>query len=941
MSKTEAKTRQEHIDLELSLAGWDVHDPISVIQELDIKLNSGSDIKVEENEEGYSKSSGHQFSDYALISSGKPIAVIEAKKTSKDPKVGKEQALQYSQNLKKQNGGDYPFIFMSNGYEHRFWEYDFYPDVRVYGFPTKEDFEWMQLKRESRKPLSVELINTSIVERYYQFEAIRKVLEGIEAKKREFLLIMATGTGKTRTAAALFDVLLRAKWAKRILFLVDRIALQEQSYDAFNEHIPSEPIYPKSGDVGLPKDRRIYVQTYQTMLNILQNATSAKDYISPFFFDVIIADESHRSIYNTYKQVLDYFYAIKIGLTATPTDRIDHNTFELFNCQSCLPTYAYTYEEAVSHNPPYLCDFEVLNIQSKFQVDGITGEKLTEDQRDDLKVEGIDPDDINFEGTDLERTVTNAGTNALIVREFMEECIKDSTGTIPGKTIFFCVSKDHARRVEDIFNRLYPEYHGKLARVIVSEDRYVHGKGGILDQFKKENFPRIAISVDMLDTGIDVREIVNLVFAKPVYSFVKFWQMIGRGTRVLEDDIHKRKPWCTEKSKFLILDYWDNFNYFKVKPKGKEPGEQIPLPVRMFKTRVKELSLCRMQGDKKTTDRVILEIKQDIESLPKNNVVVKDAAKDISFVTEDTFWNRLNDSDLDYLSKIIAPVMRTKSDIDFNSMRFELELIELHIAMLEENTDKIKVIEESILNQIASLPLTINTVAVEKDFIEELLEGETLISNFDFESLRNTSNKLSPLMRYKSKSHTFVTKLSLSDLTAKKEYIDFGPGNERMTTLAYREKAEQIIRELEASNLVIQKIKRGDEISEQEIKELGQILESQKLPITEEFLRKVYDHKTATFVQFIKSIFGLEKLESWAETVETKFSNFIKHHNTLTSLQIQFMQTLKTFILQNRKVERADLVSRPFTQLDPNGIRGVFKAQEVEEIIEFARKLVA
>lgn len=320
----------------------------------------------------------------------------------------------------------------------------------------------------------------------------------------------------------------------------------------------------------------------------------------------------------------------------------------------------------------------------------------------------------------------------------------------------------------------------------------------------------------------------------------------------------------------MIIDCWSNFSFFKLKPKGKEPGKQVPLAIRMFKTRVKELSLCRLQNNNKITERVICEIKHDIESLPRNNVVVKEAAKDISFVSEESFWTRLNDGDLDYLSKVVAPVMRAKSDIDFDALRFAMALIELHIAMLEENADKIKLIEESILLQIAGLPLTINTVAIEKDLIEQLLHAETSVTNFGFDSLRNISKKLAPLMRYKSKSPSVVTKLSLADLTVKKDYIEFGPSNERMTTLAYREKAEQIIRELEANNPVIQKIKRGEEISDLEIKELGQILESQKLPITEEFLRKVYDHKTATFMQFIKSILGLEKLESWVETVETE-----------------------------------------------------------------------
>ncbi len=244
---------------------------------------------------------------------------------------------------------------------------------------------------------------------------------------------------------------------------------------------------------------------------------------------------SHRSIYNTYKSVLDYFNAIKLGLTATPRDHIDHDTFKVFECDAGNPTFAYAYEDAVNHVPPYLCDFEVPKVRSKFQLEGIKGETLPMPVQKQLIIEGLDVEDINFEGTDLERKVSNSGTNALILREFMEESIKDESGVLPGKTIIFAISKAHAYRLQELFDSMYPEHKGKLARVLVSEDRYVHGKGGLLDQFRNQDMPRIAISVDMLDTGIDVREIQNLVFAKPVYSYVKFWQMIGRGTRVLDE----------------------------------------------------------------------------------------------------------------------------------------------------------------------------------------------------------------------------------------------------------------------------------------------------------------------------------------------------------------------------------------------------------------------
>ncbi|MCB0321105.1 MAG: hypothetical protein KDD60_09275, partial [Bdellovibrionales bacterium] len=500
-----------------------------------------------------------------------------------------------------------------------------------------------------------------------------------------------------------------------------------------------------------------------------------------------------------------------------------------------------------------------------------------------------------------------------------------------------CISKDHARRVEEILNKLYPEYGGNLARVIVSEDRFAQD---LLKQFKKNDFPRIAISVDMLDTGVDVREIVNLVFAKPVYSYVKFWQMIGRGARVL-DVPEKRKAWCKEKDKFLIIDCWANFEYFKLRPRGKEPGEQIPLPVRMFRTRIKQLEVAQKANSSEVIASAICALREDIASLPRNNVVVREAAKDIAAVIKDEFWRKLSKADLEFLRVHIAPIMRARSEVDFKAMRFEIEVVELSTALLEKNQDQVQLIRDSIISQVNELSLTVNVVEAEHDLIEEIINPYNDWSDISNDWLNSLTKKIAPLMRYREGTPSQVMKLSLADLTAEKNYVEFGPKNERMTTLAYREKVEQFIRELEANNPVIQKLKAGAEISPSEVKELAKLLESHRVPVTEELLRKVYDHKTASFVQFIQHILGLKKLESWAETVEAKFDEFLARHNTFGQLQIQFLQTLKTFILQNRKVERQNLVDRPFTQIHPNGIRGVFKPTEIDEVVEFIEKLVA
>ncbi|MCK5607257.1 DEAD/DEAH box helicase family protein, partial [Candidatus Pacearchaeota archaeon] len=532
---------------------------------------------------------------------------IEAKKTSEDPEKGKRQALNYAEKIAETQNIPIPLVFYTNGYDIYFWDSQRYPPRKVFGFPTIADIERILFLRDNVKPLSSNLINPSISGRPYQIQAIRSVLEKMEQQRRQFLLVMATGTGKTRTCMGLLDVLMRANWTQKVLFLVDRVALAQQAIEAIQEHLPNAPYWPKQGEKTFKADRRIYVTTYPTMLNLIQQDVCP---LNPHYFDMIVADESHRSVYNVYKNIFDYFDAVQLGLTATPKDHIDHNTFEMFDCENEMPTFAYSYQEALDNVPPYLCDFEALSIKTKFQAEGINSETISENDMIKIIRDGEDPDLYNFEGTDLEKKVSNRGTNTVIVREFMEESIKDPSGVLPGKTIFFAISKKHAYRLCEVMNNLYPEYKGRLAEVILSDVKGVHGKGGLLDQFKNQDMPRIAISVDMLDTGIDIREPVNLVFAKPVFSYTKFWQMIGRGTRILEPE--KIKPWCPEKDKFLIMDCWQNFEYFKMRPKGKEPTATAPLPVRLFWARIEKLNIARTQKNEDIQTKIINCLRKDI-----------------------------------------------------------------------------------------------------------------------------------------------------------------------------------------------------------------------------------------------------------------------------------------------------------------------------------------
>ncbi|MGE3825784.1 MAG: DEAD/DEAH box helicase family protein [Bacteroidia bacterium] len=925
----EARTRKEIIDQRLKKAGWTVTDRTQVIEEFDIQLQVVL--------EPLTPYEGHQFSDYVLLGKdGKPLAVVEAKKTAVDAAIGREQAKQYCFNIQKTQGVELPFCFYTNGHDIFFWDLDNYPPRKVHGFPTRDDLERYAYIRKARKTLAGELINTKISGRDYQLRAIRAVMEAIEKRKKKFLLVMATGTGKTRTCIALVDALMRAGWAERVLFLVDRIALRDQTLDAFKEYLPNEPRWPKQGEKTIASDRRIYVSTYPTMLNVIRDE---KDTLSPHFFDLVVVDESHRSIYNTYQEILDYFNTITLGLTATPTDVIDHNTFQLFETDDGVPTFAYSYEEAVTHIPPYLCNFQVMKLKTKFQDEGISKRTISLEDQQHLLLEGKEVAEINYEGTEIEKKVINKGTNALIVREFMEECIKDANGVLPGKTIFFCISKAHARRMEEIFDSLYPEYKGELAKVIVSEDPRVYGKGGLLDQFTNNDMPRIALSVDMLDTGIDIRELTNLVFAKPVYSYTKFWQMIGRGTRLLEKE--KIKPWCTEKDSFLILDCWDNFEYFKLNPRGKELKPQIPLPVRLFGLRLDKIEEAQTQGKTELVEKEIKNLRKQIAGLPQNSVVILDTKHELQRVEDENFWNILSTDKIEFLDAVVKPLFRTVADADFKAMRFEKDIVEVTLAQLAGDKEKAETLKESIIEELGELPLSINIVAKEEQLIRQA-QTNHFWATITEEKTDELIQKLSPLMKYREAIIPLgPAKFNFKDLLATKEYVEFGPQHEALSIAKYRELVEQKVNELVLANPILQKLKEGKELSSAEAEQLAEELHDEHPHITIDLLRRVYNHRKAVFVQFIKHILGIEILESFPVSVSKSFEKFMAEHSYLNSQQLDFLSLLQTFLIEKGEVEKRDLINAPFTRIHPDGIRGVFSPNEIDEIIVFINKLAA
>ena len=493
--------------------------------------------------------------------------------------------------------------------------------------------------------------------------------------------------------------------------------------------------------------------------------------------------------------------------------------------------------------------------------------------------------------------------------------------------------------MEEIFDKLYPQYHGELAKVLVSDDPRVYGKGGLLDQFTHNDMPRIAISVDMLDTGIDVREIVNLVFAKPVYSYTKFWQMVGRGTRLLETS--KPKPWCLEKDVFLILDCWDNFEYFKLNPKGKELKAQLPLPVRLVGLRLDKIEKANDGGHADTATREVAKLRQQIAALPKESVVIKEAAAALARLEDENFWISLGHDRLEFLRAEIKPLFRTVSEADFKAMRFERDLLEYSLAVLNEDKERAGTLKEGIVEQISELPLSVSFVRQEEILIRAAQTSHYWAKAGD-DALDEMVAKLGPLMKFREPSAVQEqTHLDLIDELHKKEWVEFGPQHEAVSITRYREMVEALIADLAGHNPVLQKIKNGETVNEGEAKALAELLHEEHPHITEDLLRQVYRNRKALFIQFIRHILGIEALKSFPDEVSAAFDQFIRAHTMLGSQQLEFLNLLKKFIIEREKVEKKDLINAPSTIIHPQGVRGVFSPAEIDEILQLTARLAA
>jgi len=913
----ESETRYSLIDPQLSQADWNLADHTQVRFEIPVQ--------------NYDKTRITGFSDYCLYkTNGEVLAVIEAKRTSRDAREGKEQVLQYVTEIEKKQAFR-PFAFMSNGEDTFFWDSVVSSERHIAGFFSRKNLERLLHLKQNKKPLGSIQIKESIVNRSYQVEAIRRIAEAIDIKKkRKALLVMATGTGKTRTTMALIDVMLRANAAQKILFLADRDSLVNQALTyGFKQHLPNES-RTRLRTFNITKDERVYVTTLQT-LELCYNRFTPAD------FDVIISDECHRSIYNKFTDVLAYFDAIQIGLTATPAEFIDRDTFKFFDCDGKTPTFLYPFDDAVKEG--YLVDFSVYAAQTKFQIKGIKGVDLTEEEKSILRANGIDPDELNFEGTGLEKKVTNKDTLRAQWEEFMDNCLKDKTGQYPGKSIVFAVTHNHAMRLAETFNEMYPQYPN-LVQVI---DSKMERADILLDKFKKESMPRIAISVDMLDTGVDIPEIVNLAFMKPVGSQIKFWQMIGRGTRNHEAcGFYDLLP-NGKKENFLIIDYWENFEKVKI----DDTNRQIPIRVIIFNTRLAKLQL--FLGDQENSDvkRIIKNLRSDIANIPLESFSVKKVFKEVKDAWRNDFWNYITRDKIEFLKLKIAPLLRFVPGINNDEAFFinKMERAGLYFLQRKDLTTLI----ESVKEDISLLPTNLAQVAQHIRVINDMLVGRISDSTPNFwntlnlEKLDNAKETLAPIMKYKQPRPSLVIELGLDDIIESRKWVIVRKHNEKVYIEEYRKRVEQKILELADKHPAIIKLKKGEELSIDDLLDLeltlSKELKAEDISLDEENMLKAYGVKVGSLVDFLKHALNIEKIPSYEDIVKKAFDAFILEHN-YNADQSRFLRAVQNVFVQRRKLEPADLYEEPFTNFGKDAVDKLFTEEDVNELVELTKKLI-
>jgi type I restriction enzyme R subunit len=904
---SEAETRRNLIDPALEKAGWNLRNHAQV----------GLEIPVD----GYNKEPWNGITDYCLYRpNGEVIAVVEAKRTSHDPRLAQQQAEHYVTEIAKHQSFQ-PFAFLTNGTDVYFLDLGYAPKRMVYGFFSPADLERMLFLRQQAKSLSSITIDNAITDRAYQHEAIRRVCETFDTGRRKALIVMATGTGKTRTTMSIIDVFLRANQARTILFVADRDALVDQAKrDGFEKFLPDEPC-DRIYSYNINQTNRLYAATLQTLSNCFEQ-------FSPAFFDLIVFDEVHRSIFNKFNEVFQYFDARMIGLTATPAQFIDRDTFRVFECHDGKPTYLYPYEQAIEED--YLVDYTLYAAQTHFQRQGIHGIDLSEEERNSLIEQGLDPDMVDFEGTQLEKDVSNTDTLRRQWEEIMEKCYRDQSGQLPGKTIIFAMTQEHALRLQEVFDQMYPQFPN-LVRVITHKSEY---RGQLVNKFKAEDMPRIAISVDMLDTGIDVPEVVNLVFMKPVQSRIKLEQMIGRGTRCNAACRYPERLPGGVKEEFLIIDFWENdFN----KPPDEARTQELPVLVSLFNTRLKLLETYLGEQNHPDGQQVISNLRTLVARIPRESYSVRRVLPEIEEVFTEAFWGYLLPPKLEFLRLKVGPLLRLAPDVDVAAETFRHKIERLKLAhrigwevsgLVNSIIEDVSCLPEFVMQDPALLPLvqrcTPNTLAqAEPKELSEVAEG------------------LAPHMKNKRRVNSFLV-LDLPDKIDLSGYILLTKSGEQIYVKEYRRRVEERILHIVENHPALIAIARGEPVDESQLIALERVLRHElaegDLEATPSNLRKAYGVNVESFLDLLRLVLDMDDIPGYEDVVSAQFQQFITSHN-FNADQIRFMRAVQSVFLRKRQLALADLYQAPLTNFGEDAVDRWFAPGQVEEMLTFVNQL--
>lgn len=892
---SEANTRKLYIDLYLKEAGWDVLDTENVA----IAGKAGIEIKVE----GMPNAQGIGFCDYVLYGrDGKPLAIVEAKKTSVSPEKGRHQVDLYGECMKAIYGYK-PILYYTNGYVAKVID-GIYPDRTVMAFHTIDELELM-MQRRNRGNITDLKISDRITNRPYQKMAITNLCEWLNQKHRRGLLVMATGTGKTRVAISLVDVLSRNNWVKNVLFLADRTSLVNQAKKNFAKLLPNMSICELSGNEEKDYNARLMFCTYQTMINYIdaedKRFTSGR-------FDLIIIDEAHRSIFNKYGSIFAYFDSLLVGLTATPKSEVDANTYRIFGCESGIPNFDYSLEEAVKDK--YLVNYKSFSRTTKLLKRGIKYNELTEDEKrqlDEYFVDEPPTPDFTVSEKELFKKIFNKNTCCEILEELMQYGIKTNGGELLGKSIIFAYNHHHAQMIVDCFHELYPEHPANYCQLI---DNYVKYADDLILKFENDDEFRIAVSVDMLDTGIDVPAVVNLVFFKPVKSKIKFVQMIGRGTRLCENLFGEGK----DKTHFIIFDYCGNFEYFDAHPDGTDGMGGRSLSQRLFEVRLDILhELQRIEYQEQEFARSYYNKTKDLLHAAvykiKGHSARMQVRAEMQYVdkySDYATWESVSPLMVKEIKVHITPLLDSGLEGFDLSIAFDIRMLDIELSMLIQGNTGMATRDVKTVRQVAQYLLT------EKASIPQVFakaeQLKTLVSEQfwdapSLEELEQLRVDVRDLMQFLDKSPKKQIDVNIDDTV---EPSGYDGGDTIIDIRTYREKVLDYLIE-HSDNEVIHKIQRLEPITNEDLKALEKIL-WEELGTKEEYEQTTDIDNLAVFV---RSLIGLSQ-----EAVNEKFGEYL-NGNVLNAQQQEFIRAIINYVRENGDISREDLIEKsPFDNYD-------------------------